>query len=70
MNTDLKKLRELVNLSQCKLARISGVSRFKICLFELGNGSLTPDESGRIEAAIRAEAESIRSKIDTLRQTA
>jgi len=42
------------------LARLSGVSRFKICLFELGDGSLTADEQTRIRAVLQAEAERLR----------
>jgi hypothetical protein len=44
-------------MSQSRLARLSTVSRFKICLFELGDGELTTEEQGRIRVALRAEAE-------------
>ena len=47
--------RAILQLSQSRLARISGVSRFKICRFELSGGSLTPDEQQRIALAIAGE---------------
>jgi hypothetical protein len=34
----------------------SGVSRFKICMFELGSGSLRPEEQNRIQVALETEA--------------
>jgi len=43
------------------LARLSGVSRFKICIYELGDGSLTEDEQSRIREALHAEAERLRN---------
>jgi hypothetical protein len=43
------------------LARLSGVSKFKICTYELGDGSLTLEEQARIRAALRYEAERIRN---------
>jgi hypothetical protein len=49
-----------LGVSQSKLARLSGVSRFKICLFELGDGSLTSDEQIRIREALLVEAERLR----------
>jgi hypothetical protein len=39
---------------------LSRVSRFKICLYELGDGSLTPEEQSRIREALQAEAERLR----------
>ena len=41
--------------------RLSGVSRFKICTYELGDGSLTPEEQARIQAALINEAERLRN---------
>ncbi len=38
-----------------------GVSRFKICTFELGGGSLSPQECLRIRTALEAEAARIRA---------
>jgi predicted transcriptional regulator len=55
--TELRSCREALGISQLKLARLSGVSRFKICLFELGDGSLTEGERRRIHDAMRAQAE-------------
>jgi hypothetical protein len=43
-------------MSQSKLARESGVSRFKICTHELGDGCLTAEEERRIHRALRLEA--------------
>lgn len=40
---------------------MSGVSRFKICTFELGSGSLSEDEQERIRTALRIEADRLRS---------
>jgi predicted transcriptional regulator len=54
--TQLRSRREALGMSQSKLARISRVSRFKICMFELGGGSLNPLERQRIKAAIEAES--------------
>ena len=51
---------------------MSGVSRFKICTFELGSGSLTADEEDRIWEALHAEADRLRgiaAQIDLGRHT-
>jgi hypothetical protein len=40
---------------------MSGVSRFKICTYELGDGSLTTNEQVRIREALDAEAERLRN---------
>ena len=40
---------------------MSGVSRFKICNYELGGGSLTTDQQSRIREALHAEAERLRN---------
>ena len=40
---------------------MSGVSRFKICTYELGGGSLTTDEQSRVCEALHAEAERLRN---------
>jgi predicted transcriptional regulator len=60
---DLRSHRESFGLSQSKLARLSGVSRFKICNFELGSGSLTADEDRRIRFALASEAARLRSVV-------
>ena len=58
---DLREMRVALGISQSKLARMSAVSRFKICLHELGDGSLTTEERDRIQEALRAEAERLRN---------
>lgn len=58
--------REALGLSQRRLTRLSGVGRFKICLFESGGGELTPDEERRIRIALQAEALRLRSADDAL----
>jgi len=50
-----------LGLSQSRLARLSGVSRFKICSYELGDGALRPDEQLRLQEALFAEAERLRN---------
>lgn len=40
---------------------MSGVSRFKICTFELGSGSLSQDEHERIGKVLRAEVDRLRN---------
>ena len=57
---NLRTHRNALGISQSRLARISRVSRFKICVFELGSGSLTPDEQRQINEALQAEAERLR----------
>jgi predicted transcriptional regulator len=58
---NLRTHRNAIGLSQSGLARISGVSRFKICTFELGSGSLSSEEQRRIKLALEAEAARLRS---------
>ena len=58
---NLRDHRNALGISQSRLARASGVSRFKICTFELGNGSLTAIEQGRIHEALRTEAARLRN---------
>jgi predicted transcriptional regulator len=58
---NLRTHRNAIGLSQSSLARISGVSRFKICTFELGSGSLSSEEQRRIKLALEAEASRLRS---------
>ena len=58
---NLRSSRESLGISQSKLARISSVSRFKICMFELGGGSLSSKECQSIKASLEAEAARIRS---------
>jgi predicted transcriptional regulator len=58
---NLRIRRSVLGISQSKLARISGVSRFKICTFELGGGSLSEQECQRIMTALETEAVRIRA---------
>jgi predicted transcriptional regulator len=62
----LRSNREQLGLSQTRLARLAGVSRFKICLFELGDGQLTDDEQRKIKAALQSEVDRLRSLTATL----
>jgi len=57
----LKAIRLSLGVSQSGLARLSGVSRFKICTFELGSGSLSAEDQQSITEALRSEAERLRS---------
>jgi transcriptional regulator with XRE-family HTH domain len=52
----LKASRLSIGLSQSKLARLSGVPRFRICLFELGDGALSLDDRHRVRVALEGEA--------------
>ena len=45
-----------LGLSQSRLARLSGVSRFKICTYELGDGHLSVEERRRLYGALQIEA--------------
>jgi predicted transcriptional regulator len=58
---DLRSHRLKLAISQSRLARLSGVSRFKICTYELGDGSLRLEEQSRIREALHAEAERLRA---------
>ena len=58
---NLRADRSALGISQSKLARLSGVSRFKICTFELGSGALNPNELNRIKRVFCAEAERLRT---------
>jgi predicted transcriptional regulator len=58
---NLRAHRSALGISQSKLARLSGVSRFKICLFELGDGELNEEEQRQIREALLTEAERLRN---------
>lgn len=58
---NLRTCRLALGISQSRLARLSGVRRFKICLFELGDGALTAEERERISGALQAEADRLRN---------
>src|SRR5271169_4400968 len=57
---DLRSARLALGLSQSKLARISRVSRFKICTYELGDSLLSLEEQARVRKALQAEADRFR----------
>lgn len=57
---NLRASRTSLGISQSRLARLSGVRRFKICAYELADGSLSADEQIRIQEALQAEAERLR----------
>jgi predicted transcriptional regulator len=61
MPNQLRAQRAVLGISQSRLARLSEVSRFKICVFELGSGSLTADEQNRVREALQEEARRLRS---------
>lgn len=54
---NLKHFRTVMKLSQSRLARISGISRFNIVQAELGERPLRPDEAARIRIVIFQEAQ-------------
>jgi predicted transcriptional regulator len=56
----LRTHRQALGLSQSRLARLASVSRFKICMFELGGGGLLPDEQLRIKQALEKESSRLR----------
>jgi transcriptional regulator with XRE-family HTH domain len=60
MRQELRSTRTAIGLSQSRLARLSGVPRYKICTFELGDGALSSDEEGRIRNALQGEADRLR----------
>ena len=54
---DLQTHRKALRISQSRLARLSGVSRFKISLFELGDGERSLEEKTSIQSALQSEAD-------------
>jgi len=60
MSIDVKAARQRMSISQLRLAKLSGVSRFKIGLHEAGNSQLSDQELTRIKAALRKEARRMR----------
>lgn len=56
----LRNQRVALGMSQSRLARVSGVSRYKICIGELGGESFSPEEWERLIKAIRGEADRLR----------
>jgi len=67
---NVKESRVIVKLSQSKLARLSGVSRFKIVSYELGEGNLSPSEIELIRDALYSEAARIRMSLVDLELSA
>jgi hypothetical protein len=61
LKNQLQTDRGAPGISQCRLARLSGASRFEICTYELSDGSLTPEEQARIQAALINEGERLRN---------
>jgi predicted transcriptional regulator len=57
----LRANRISLGVSQSRLARLSGVSRFKICTYELGDGGLSPEEERRLYNVLQAEADRLSS---------
>ena len=57
---NLRRHRNKLGTSQSRLARVSLVSRSKICLLEVGDGLLTDDELSRVCEALQAEAGCLR----------
>jgi predicted transcriptional regulator len=69
----LRTHREALGISQSRLARPAGVSRFKICLFEIGDGKLTEDELTKIRAALNGEIQRLQrlsATVDLARMSA
>jgi predicted transcriptional regulator len=57
---NLRACRISLGVSQSRLARLAGVSRFKICTYELGDRALTHEEQSRIRVALEKEAQRLR----------
>jgi hypothetical protein len=58
--------RRVLGLSQSRLARLSGLPRFKIAFFELGDRPLDTDDQERLTTAIRREASELSQRIAPL----
>ena len=56
MTHDIRTRRSQLKISQSQLARLSGVSRFKLCMHELGDKALNEKDEKEVEKAIRNEA--------------
>ena len=61
MRQKLRAIRITLGLSQSQLARLSGVPRHKICTFELGDGTLDPDQEVRLRNAVQTETNRLRN---------
>ena len=60
---NIRPERRKLHISQPRLAKLAGVSRYKICLHEIGDAELSSQELRRIEAALRKEAGRLRAAI-------
>ena len=52
-----------LRLSQAQLSRLSGVSRFKLNVFEAGGPTLNSDELERVEVTLAAQSTKTRARI-------
>jgi predicted transcriptional regulator len=59
--SELKSQRVSLGVSQIRLARLAGVSRFKISMYEVGEGELAADERTRIRVALQSESYRLRT---------
>jgi predicted transcriptional regulator len=69
----LRELRVALRVSQSRLARLSGVSRFRICTHALGDTAPTAEDQRRIRESLQSEAERLRNtsvQIDLVRPPA
>ena len=60
---NLQTFRSSFGISQSKLARLSGVSRFKLCTFELGHGRLDQNEQELVRKAFQLEARRVQGLV-------
>ena len=65
---DIRTHRLSLGISQSRLARLASVSRFKICMYELGGGSLTSEEHVFVSRALDNEAARISAALTVLRE--
>lgn len=60
----LRKVRTTLGMSQSRVARESGVPRWKINAFELGDDTLKGEDLTRVQAALQAESKRLRNLPD------
>ena len=53
---DVRVQRKQLGLSQVRLANLAGVSRFRLTLWESGDGPLTEEELARVISLLRHQA--------------
>lgn len=56
--------RKALGLSQNRLARLAGVSRYNLCQFELGSHKLSEDDQRKLVNALRVEVSRLRQLPD------